>query len=191
MRTWVATFLSLAVSASDALPTRLSLASDAARRSAACAQRVPLEYSQSIPLPVRGEKGLRYRVMFYRAYGEGPRDPNPRVHNHVITAEFNANGADVVCRVPVEYPRPKQRFFGPLGDQMSAATRALSGEAYMEREAKLYTVIERAAQAFAAGRKDAKAAAEFRPLFEAHAEPALKGHYRALAPEFLAWAGIQ
>lgn len=190
MRTWIATLLSLAVSASDALPSRLSLASDAARRSAACAERVPLEYSQSIVLPVRGEKGLRYRVMFYRAAGDGPRDPNPQVQDHVITAEFNANGADVVCRVPVEYPRPKQRF-APLGDQMSAATRALSRAAYMEREAKLYAAIERAVKAFEAGRKDAKTAAAFRDLFEAHAEPALKGHYRALAPEFFAWAGIK
>lgn len=187
MKHMTAALLSLAVSAHAAPLTPLSAATDAARRSAACASRVPMEYAQSAPVPVRREGGVRYRVMFYRAVGEGPADDNLQVQSHIIVAEFDANGAGVDCRVSVAFPKRKNRF-GPLGDMMSAATLKMSGDAYQEREAKLYTAIERAAAPFAAGRKDAKAAAAFRALFSDHAEPALKEHYRALSPEFFAWA---
>lgn len=189
MRHLTAALLLSAVSAHAAPLTPLSAASDAARRSAACAPRVPMEYSQSAPVPVLREGGLRYRVMFYRAVGDGPSDENLQVRSHLIVAEFDANGADVDCRVAVAFPRRKNRF-APLGDMMSAATLKMSGDAYQEREARLFAAIERAAAAFAAGRKDAKAAAAFRALFDEHAEPALKEHYRALSPEFFAWAGM-
>lgn len=181
--------LSLAISAYAAPLTPLSAASDAARRSAACAPRVPMEYSQSAPVPVRSDGGVRYRIMFYRAVGEGPADDDLQVQDHIIVAEFDLNGSAVDCKVPAAFPKRKNRF-APLGPMMSAATLKMTGEAYQEREAKLYTAIERAAGAFAAGKKDAKAAAAFRALFEAHAEPALKEHYRALSPEFFAWAGM-
>lgn len=187
MTNLTAALLTLAVTAQGAPVTPLSAASDAARRSRACASLVPMEYAQSAPLPVRHEGGLRYRIMFYQAVGDGPGDEAPKVYSHVIVAEFDANGSGVDCEVPVAFPKRKNRF-EPLGEQMSAATRKLSGKAYQEREARLFAAIERAAQSFAAGRKDAKAAAAFRALFEDHAEPALKGHYRALSPEFFAWA---
>ena len=71
---------------------------------------------------------------------------------------------------------------------MSPETLKMSRQAYEDREAKVYTAILAAAMAFAEGRKDAAAAAEFGVLFEAHAEPGLKAHYRVLALEFFAWA---
>lgn len=187
MKHMTAPVLAFAVLASPAPLKAQSAAAAAARRAPECASRVPLEFSQSIALPVRAGKGLRYRIMFYRAAGNGPMDPNPQVGNYIIAAEFDVNGADVSCDVAVDFPKPKRRT-APLGDQMSAATRKLSYQAYQQREGKLYAAIQEAAEAFAAGRKDAKAAAAFRRLFEEHAEPALKEHYRAMAPEFLAWA---
>ncbi|TPW19585.1 MAG: hypothetical protein FD126_2539 [Elusimicrobia bacterium] len=187
MKNLTAALLTLAVSAQAAPLTPLAAASDAARRSAACAKNVPMEYSQSAPVPVRREGGVRYRVMFYRAVGEGPMDDDLQVLSHLIVAEFDANGSAVECPVPVAFPKRKNRF-ASLGPMMSAATLKMTGDAYQEREAKLYTAIERAAGPFGRGRKDAKAAAAFRALFEEHAEPALKEHYRVLAPEFFAWA---
>lgn len=187
MKNLIFALLSSAVPALAAPLTPLSAASDAARRSPACASRVPMEYAQSAPVPVRRGGGVRYRVMFYRAVGEGPMDDDLQVLSHVLVAEFDPNGAAVDCKVPVAFPKRKNRF-APLGPMLSAASLKMTGDAYQEREAKLYAAIERAAGAFAAGKKDAKAAAAFRALFEDHAEPALKEHYRSLAPEFFAWA---
>ncbi len=67
----------------------------------------------------------------------------------------------------------------------------MSGEQYRAEEARLYAALESAADAFLAGRDDppARAAARaFLARFSDLSEPGLGSHYRALSPEFWAWA---
>ncbi|MBI3298832.1 MAG: hypothetical protein HYZ75_11750 [Elusimicrobia bacterium] len=186
MRNLIASLLLSAAPASGALPSRLSLAADSVRLSLARECLITLEAFQSLPLPVRGEKGLRYRMMIYDAFGENPEDHDKKVYVPHSVAQFDATGGEATCKVSVVFPKRRQRG-GVLGDQMSPATLRMSREAFVEREARFYAAVEAAAGPFAAGKKDAKAAAEFLAVFKAHSEPALAEYYRAMAPDFFEW----
>ncbi|MBI5200952.1 MAG: hypothetical protein HY925_05145 [Elusimicrobia bacterium] len=155
----------------------LSVAAQFARNGGDCATLVPFEHLQSLPLPVMTPKGLRYRVMYYRAVGKQAQVPS-------VVAEFDGNGVDVTCRTSFEMPRTRS---SPLGPFLTAEAAALDWETFEARQEKLYALIERAAALFAAGRTDKKIHDEFLMQFYQLSEPAFANFYQALAPGFWDW----
>ncbi|MBI3300336.1 MAG: hypothetical protein HYZ75_19390 [Elusimicrobia bacterium] len=181
--------LASSVAASGAERPALSILADSARRS--CSSNIPLEMYQSIPLPVKTEKGLRYRLMFYPAGADDPRAQQREVNEPTRTAEFADKGGDVACDVRPDYPRRKFKKgvprFAPIGLLMSEPALKLSFEEYSALEREVYIAVEAAADSFTAGKADAAAAQRFSKGFAVLSEPALQGHYRAMAPDFFAW----
>lgn len=167
----------------------LSVAAQYARYAGDCARTVALEHSQSFPVPVKTDKGLRYLVMFYPASSpDGPAALEKDVYPPSAVARFDGDGGDVTCRAAGRLP--KSDFLKPLGPQLSPKAARMTYEEYTARSERLFAALERSAKAFDAGKRDApalEAAAEFRTLFAALAEPGLKAHYRALSPDFWAW----
>jgi len=189
--TGVILFVALLASPAGAQPPRaaLSVAVQYVRYAGDCAKTVAIEHSQSFPVPVKTDKGLRYLVMFYPAWSsDGAAALNKDAYPPSAVARFDGDGGEVTCRAPVSLP--KASFLKPLGPQLSPEAAKMTYDEYSERSERLFAALERAAGAFVAGKRDAparEAAAEFQALFAALAEPGLKAHYRALSPDFWAW----
>ncbi|MBI4345795.1 MAG: hypothetical protein HY553_03000 [Elusimicrobia bacterium] len=161
----------------------------AVRFTKACAL-VPAAHGESLPLPVRIDGELRYRLFFFPSGSdEGPAGRRPRVWAPSDLAEFAADGSSFRCGV--EAALPKAGPDAPLGPMLSARAAKMTGDAYAAARERLLASLETAAAAFArAAPPDAAARAAAREFLDAFAilsEPGLRKHYRALSPEFWTW----
>lgn len=155
----------------------LSEISRQARYAPDCADIIGLEHAPSFPVPVMTKSGLAYRQLYYPVLADGVYSPGAVV-------QFDPAGK-TTCKVGVSLPPGGSGK--SLGAQLTPQAARMSHARYQADAAKLFAAVERAGKAFAAGKPDPKAAAEFTALFDVLSEPPLRPAYRALSPEFWAW----
>lgn len=159
------------------------------RKTPQCQTVVGLEMNYSLPIPVRDNKGVRYRHMFYRTYSKkSGGDPDAQVMPPRIFAEYDIDFKDLRCDVAI--PMPESEPGKPVGAYSTPATRGMD-MAQWEEQAKRFVALEEALSPdFAIGRSGPQTtlnAREFKKLFRKLAEPGLRPYYRALSPEFWMW----
>ena len=166
----------------------LAAAARQVRYSPECRELVRTQDNASYPVPVRGESGPSWRLFFYPAMPDkGPG--NLQAHGPSLAAEFGADGRGLRCGALFALPAGDRTQ--PLGPVRSPEARRLGDAAFLAREAELFGALAAASEAFFSRRADAmsrKATADVLRLFELVSEPGLKAHYRAMSPEFWAWA---
>jgi hypothetical protein len=155
----------------------LKKAVDAARASAGCKGLVTPALRASLPVPVAGPGGLRYRVFFY--------DDTPGAQGPRALVEFRPPATVLSCR-------DAETLRSGTGDALGDAPAAL---VYPEREFqlardKVLPLVRYLSEAFADGRKDEvvdDAAWELKARFEQFTEPGLTSAYRKMSPAFWSW----
>ena len=165
----------------ETAPAPLQSAVQGASASSACAKIIPLEWSYSWPVPALDSGHLRYRIFFYG------RDGDPQrgfvFHSPEGRADLDVDGRVLDCR----------RLDGPV-KTLPAAPGA--GAATMDEESALERrLFQRAAEVgtlYMSGRApdaaDKAAVADYCGLMRRLADPGHAADYRALSPEFWAWA---
>ncbi|MDE1976334.1 MAG: hypothetical protein KGL04_09280 [Elusimicrobia bacterium] len=152
------------------------------RQSAGCARLVPVEFAQTLPVPLaRREEG--FAVLFY------PVEASPgqaRALTPLVEGRFSAAAsADFCAKIPAAKPRV-------LGAPVPAG---LSRSGYYRAQARFYVALSSAADAYwSGGEADAagkSAAAELAEAFAAASEPPLLPYYYKLNPGFWAWLKAQ
>ena len=158
------------------------------RYTSECRELVRTQDNVSYPVPARTERGPRWRLLFYPAM-PGGRPGDLAAHGPSLAAEFGTDGRDLRCGALFALP-PGDRAQA-LGPVRSPEGRRLGDAAFLAREAELYDALAAAAEAFFSGKTGPAArrtAADVLRLFTLVSEPGLKAHYRAMSPEFWAWA---
>lgn len=146
-----------------------------------CATVIPQEWSPSFPLPTKRDADLRYRVFFY-GY-QRSADRTLVFHGPQGEASFTLDGRVLECRaLPGE----------PLVIPRDARFDSLTLDELTSRASRLHADVEAVAALFASGRDIGETGrarvAAFSRDFAALADPSHAAAYRALAPDFWAWA---
>lgn len=162
-------------------PSALEQAARVVSAKGACATVIPQEWSPSFPLPSKQGGILRYRVFFY-GY-ERAADRTLVFHAPQGEASFTLDGRVLECRAYPGEPRviPRDSRFDSLTlDEVTS------------RASRLHADVEAVAALFASGRDIGETGrarvAAFSRDFAALADPSHAAAYRALAPDFWAWA---
>lgn len=167
----------------------LKLTHEHIRSAGECRYFVGPGITYSLPVPVRGPDGVRYRQMFYRTHA-----PDGEWHRPTMAmppgwfVEFNLDGTGVNCEL--EVAMPASEFGKPAGRLNTPATSKMNHEARDKEASVMLDELQQLAPAFANRLTDANtasAAKDFRNRFMKLAEPGLIPYYRALSPEFWAW----
>lgn len=162
---------------------------EAVRSMPECQDRIGLEMSKSLPIPIKTARGVRYRQMFYTLKkSKSGYDPEAQVMAPAVVAEYDLDGTGLDCGVTPEFP--PSELLRPLGPWGTAHRRALDYEAGTREATTLLALIQSLGEAFSGKRTDAKTKAQakdFQRRFALLSEPGLSAHYRALSPEFWAW----
>lgn len=159
------------------------------RSTAQCREAVGFQLNQSLPLPVRTAKGLRFREMFFRTFSErAENDPDSQVMPPRIFAEYDVDFKDVDCDIDI--PMPDSEFGNPVGSSHTPVTRKMKHAEWKKQVGRLLVLEEELSVDFGKGTpapmNEAKAK-EFSTLFKKLAQPGLKPYYRALSPDFWKW----
>ncbi|MDP3541196.1 MAG: hypothetical protein Q8T11_01860 [Elusimicrobiota bacterium] len=147
----------------------------------ACATLIPQEWSPSFAVPSMTGGSLRFRVFFF-GYARAA-DRSLVFHAPQGEASFTLDGRVLECRALPGAPRAIPR---------DARFDSLTLEELTSRASRLHADVEAIATLFASGRDIGETGrarvAAFSRDFAALADPSHAAAYRALAPDFWAWA---
>lgn len=164
-----------------AAPSALERAARAVSAKGACATVIPQEWSPSFPVPTKRDADLRYRVFFFGF--ERAADRTIVFHAPQGEASFTLDGRVLECRALPGEPRVIPR---------DARFDSLTLDELTSRASRLHADVEAVATLFASGRDIGETGrsrvAAFSRDFAALADPSHAAAYRALAPDFWAWA---
>jgi hypothetical protein len=153
-----------------------------------CERMAKVEFAESLVLPIKTAKGMRYRLFYYPTFVEKDSSPEEALALPAkVVAEFDLTSGSVVCSRPRDLPGELGKT---LGKAVPAAATAVPYDAYEADLDRLYDGLQRLAKSYSAGASDATArkdAEEFRSLFAKYSEPGLSSTYRALSPDFWKW----
>lgn len=162
-------------------PSALEQAARVLSTKGACATLIPQEWSPSFPMPSKLGGALHYRVFFY-GY-QRAADRTLVFHAPQGEASFTLDGRVLECRALPGKPRIIPR---------DARFDSLTLDEITSRASRLHADIEAVAALFASGRDIGETGrarvAAFSRDFAALADPSHAAAYRALAPDFWAWA---
>jgi hypothetical protein len=148
------------------------------RDAASCANLVPMEFGQTVPVPVRDDGG-RFKVLFYPVVSSPGK---AEALSPLYEGLFARDAADSRCaRLGAGAPASR----GP------AVRPGLSQSDYYRAEARLYEALDKTAALYAKGAPladaDKKALADFADAFQVIAEPGLAPDYYRVNPDFWEW----
>ncbi|MBI5882410.1 MAG: hypothetical protein HZB91_04825 [Elusimicrobia bacterium] len=153
-----------------------------------CDSQIPAEWPASWPVPTGDRDGREFRVFFYPLF-RGPGG-QPEVFAPMGEAVFSAaTGMATTCRRASGTPS----FLAAR--RWHESTDSLTIEEFELLAARLLAAAEDMGRLFAAQRPpsqdEARRVREFRDLFDRLAEPALRGPYTELSPDFWHWVHLQ
>lgn len=146
------------------------------RASPICARLVPMEFTESLPIPAHGRDGGFFKLLFYRSIA--PKNSSSAL-TPIFEGIFAANG-----------PEKDGCIILSMG-MINTASTDLSLSAYYQAKTQFYASLERVAPLYfnrtTLTPQDVKTLAEFVDLFEKAAEPGLMPNYYQLNPDFWEW----
>lgn len=147
------------------------------RESAACAKLVPMEFGETLPVPVEGG---RFKVLFYPLFAAPGKS---EALSPAFEGAFAPGDAGRDVCAPLKENAPSSR--GP------AVPAGTSQTAYYRAEASFYASLAGAAELYAKGASaqdaDKRKLGEFVDSFLAIAEPGLLPDYYRVNPGFWEW----
>ncbi|MFI5345336.1 MAG: hypothetical protein ACHQ51_03070 [Elusimicrobiota bacterium] len=146
------------------------------RTGAACAKLVPMNFGQTVPVPVRDG----FKVLFY------PTVTSPG-KSEVLPPMFEG----VFSRDPDVAERCAKLSAGEGVSRGPAVRDGISQSAYYREEAKLFAALDKTAALYAKAAplaaEDKKSLTDFLDAFEVIGEPGLTADYYRASPDFWEW----
>ena len=145
------------------------------RTGAACAKLVPMEFGQTIPVPVAGG----FKILFY------PTVTSPG-KSEVLPPQYEA-----VFSMDPDVDRCAKRSAEAAVSRGPAVRDGVSQTAYYREETKLYAALAKTAALYAKAApvspEDKKALTDFLDAFAVIGEPGLTADYYRTNPDFWEW----